>query len=197
MRLKGRGGYPEDNPFFPTLHEDRFRQPLEIKKGSMIFTCSMGDIFDSHVEGAWREKVYNVISKSQRHIYQILTKQCIVEPGNGGFHNNIWLGITIDGSSSYWKKPLASLKSSSANVKFISFEPIIGTNIPSNLEGIDWIIIGAQTGNGSRPPDMKIVMKIIKMAERNTIPIFIKPNIRHYFDKGNGEKYRNLEEFPR
>ncbi len=196
IRLKGRGGYPLDDPFYPTFHENRLNEPQSVKRNSMIFTCSMGDIFDPFIKDIWREKVYDVIKGSPGHTFQILTKQRVIEPGNGGFNDNIWLGVSIDGSSSYWKKPLESLKSSTAKVKFISFEPLIGENITLNFNGIDWIIIGAQTGNGSKPPDMKVVMKIIKKARKENVPVFIKPNIRKYFDNGFGLEYKDLEEFP-
>ena len=196
IRLKGRSGYPIDDPFCPTFHKGRLNEPLSVKDGVMIFTCSMGDIFDPNIEIAWRKKVYETIKKTPQHTYQILTKQCVVEPGNEGFRDNIWLGVSIDGSSEYWKAPLSALKNSSAKVKFISFEPLIGEKITLDFDGIDWIIIGAQTGNGAKPPKMSTVMKIIKKAKCQGIPVFIKPNIRKYFNGSSGD-LKNLEEFPK
>lgn len=195
IRLRGRSGYPADDPFFPTFHYDRLNEPLDVKNGSMIFTCSMGDIFDPKTKAAWRNMIYGVIKKTPHHTYQILTKQCIIEPRNSGFQDNIWLGVSIDGSSNYWKEPLTSLKKSSAKVKFISFEPLVGEKITLDFDGIDWIIIGAQTGNGAKPPKMSIVMKIIKKAKSNGIPVFIKPNIRKYFNGSSGG-LKTMEEFP-
>ena len=197
LRLKGRAGYNKNNPFKPTFHSDRLDQPLKKTKPSMIFTCSMGDFFDFEVKNTWREEVYNIMDKSKWHVYQMLTKKNIIEPElRSAFPKNLWLGISIDGTSDYWIEPLKTLKNSSALMKFISFEPILGGHIPDDLSGIDWAIIGAQTGIGAKSVNQKIVNKIVDLISSYNIPLFVKPNIREQIKKTSEPEWLLREEFP-
>jgi len=197
LRLKGRSGYDKENPFKPTFHSDKLNQPLKKTKPFMIFTCSMSDFFDFEVKSEWREDVYNVMDKSKWHAYQILTKQPIIEPEfRATFPKNLWLGISIDGTSKYWKEPLETLKNSSAAMKFISFEPILGDVIPDDLSEIDWAIIGAQTGVGAKNVNPRIVNKVVDLITSNNIPLFVKPNIRYQIKKNSDPEWLLREEFP-
>ena len=197
LRLKGRSGYDKENPFKPTFHSDRLNQPLKKTKPSMIFTCSMSDFFDFEVKSAWREDVYNIMDKSKWHAYQILTKQPIIEPELiDTFPKNLWLGISIDGTSKYWKEPLDTLKNSSATMKFISFEPILGDVIPDDLSEIDWAIIGAQTGVGAKNVNPRFVNKVVDLISSYNIPLFVKPNIRCQIKNDSDNEWLLREEFP-
>ncbi len=196
-RLKGRSGYDKETPFKPTFHSQRLMQPLTKTKPSMIFTCSMGDFFDFEVKNSWREDIYKVMDKAKWHAYQILTKQPIIEPEfRTTFPKNLWLGITIDGTSKYWKEPLETLKNSSASMKFISFEPLLGNALPDDLTGIDWAIIGAQTGIGAKSIDLKIVNIVVDLISTYNIPLFVKPNIRCQLQKNSNAEWILREEFP-
>lgn len=196
-RLKGRAGYSLINPFTPTFHENRLSEPLDLKKSSMIFTCSMGDIFDPHVCEEWRERVYQVIEECPHHVFQILTKQKIIEPlERDGFPKNVWLGVSIDGTSDYWEIPLSSLENCSATIKFISFEPIIGHHIPTNFSFIDWAIIGAQTGPGARSPDQDFIFSLINRFINSDIPYFVKHNIQKFYSKNDNISKVFNEQFP-
>jgi protein gp37 len=196
-RLRGRAGYPENNPFTPTYHPNRLFEPLRLSNPSMIFTCSMGEFFDPLVPDDWRESVYGIMTKTPWHVYQILTKQRINEPiGHVHFPTNAWIGISIDGTSDYWLPNLKSLVKSSAEKKFVSFEPIIGDILPDSLEGIDWVIIGAQTGPGSIAPNPHVVRELVSQLIHQQIPMFIKPNIRKYFQSETDDWWITMEQFP-
>lgn len=198
LRLKGRSGYNKENPFRPTFHSQRLNQPLTKTIPSMIFTCSMGDFFDSEVKSTWREDVYKIMDKAKWHAYQMLTKQPIIEPEfRTEFPKNLWLGVSIDGTSDYWKKPIETLKNSSATMKFISFEPILGDSLPDDLSGIDWAIIGAQTGIGAKSVDIQTVNKVVDLITSYNIPLFVKPNIRWQIQKNSNAEWILREEFPR
>ena len=197
-RLKGRAGYDRDDPFKPTFHSDKLEQPKAKIKPSMIFTCSMGDFFDPEVEDDWRENVYEVMDKTCWHAYQVLTKQPISEPEfRPAFPKNMWLGITIDGTSNYWEKPLDTLRKSSAAMKFISFEPILGDSFPEDLSGIDWVIIGAQTGPGAKEVNQQAVEKLVDLIMSNNIPLFVKPNIRLQIKQSSDSDWLLREDFPK
>lgn len=197
-RLKGRSGYDKETPFKPTFHPQRLFQPLTATKPSMIFTCSMGDFFDSEVKSAWREDVYKVMDTAKLHTYQLLTKQPIIEPEfRTNFPKNMWLGISIDGTSKYWKKPLDTLKNSSASVKFISFEPLLGDELPDDLNDIDWAIIGAQTGIGAKNVNPHVVNRVIDLITSNGIPLFVKPNLRLQIPQNSKSDWVLREEFPK
>jgi protein gp37 len=177
--LRGRYGYDKDNPFKPTFHPNKLKEPLEHKKSCLIFTCSMGDFFDPAVPEEWRDAVFGVMDETPRHIYQILTKQVPIEPKfRDTFPQNLWLGVTVDGTSDYWEKPLQALKHSSACIKFISFEPVLGNDIPDDLSDINWCILGAQSGTGARPVNQDYVLKIMNLVDHYKIPVFIKDNLR-------------------
>lgn len=197
IRLKGRSGYDKENPFKPTFHPKRLNQPLTVMKPSMIFTCSMGDFFDLEVKSIWREDVYKVMDNAKWHTYQVLTKQPIIEPEfRRKFPKNLWLGVSIDGTLDYWKEPLETLKNSSALMKFISFEPLIGNIFPDDLTDIDWAIVGAQTGIGARSIDPLIVNKVVDLIISNNIPLFVKPNIRWQIPINSDSEWVLREEFP-
>lgn len=196
-RLRGRAGYNKENPFQPTFHANRLNEPFEMQRPSMIFVCSMGDFFGPGVSENWRESVYSIMTRTPWHVFQVLTKREISEPEErGNFPRNMWMGVSIDGTSNYWEKPLSSLKSCGANRKFISFEPLIGDNLPEDLLGIDWAIIGAQTGRGSKPPEQVIVRDIVSRLHRSKIPIFVKYNIRKHFNTTADNWWIMREEFP-
>lgn len=198
IRLKGRSGYDKDTPFKPTFHHQRLVQPLTKTKQSMIFTCSMGDFFDAEVKSNWREDIYKVMDKTKWHAYQILTKQPIIEPEfRANFPKNLWLGISIDGTSKYWEEPLETLKNSTAIMKFISFEPLLGDFLPYDLSGIDWAIIGAQSGVGAKRIDPQIVNRVVELISSYDIPLFVKPNIRWQIPKKPGSEWVLREEFPK
>ncbi len=194
-RLKGRAGYPIDDPFKPTYHKNRLSDPCKIRKSSMIFTCSMGEFFDPQVPEEWREEVYKVIETNPHHIFQILSKQLILQPRDRyEFPSNLWLGVSIDGTSDYWEEPIQTLRSVKNNIKFISFEPILGDILPKEYSYVDWVIIGAQTGPGAKRPDEDIVRRIVNKTLSTNLPLFIKPNIKKYFPQ---DDWIHREDFPK
>lgn len=196
-RLRGRAGYSEIDPFIPSFHSDRLPEPLKTQRPSMIFTCSMGDFFGPEVLESWREDVYAIMEKTPWHTYQVLTKRVLINPTMREFiPKNMWVGISIDGTSGYWKESLKALKGCNAERKFISFEPLLGNDVPDNFSMIDWAIIGAQTGPGARPPDKLIVRKLAERLQDGGIPIFVKPNIRKHFKATKDRHWVTKEEFP-
>jgi len=173
-RLRGRYGYPQDDPFAVTFHEDRLHEPSQRKKPAKIFTCSMGELFDLTVKSKWIRWIFSVMQSTPRHTFQVLTKQPDTAH-DWNFPENVWLGVSQDGKYTdvvdIWP-----LLWSNARVKFVSFEPLLGPVAP-RLKGLDWVIIGAQTGPGAVPPRKEWVEDIIREARIEDVPVFLKDNL--------------------
>lgn len=174
-RLKGRCGYPEDDPFRPTFHRDRLEEPYHRRKPVKIFTVSMGEFFDHEVPIEWREEVLDVISNCRHLTFQILTKR-YYNLHTYDYPSNLWLGVSQDCKTTD-PDAIRALWLTDARTKFVSFEPLLGPRPDVDLHGIDWVIIGAQTGPGAKPPKPEWVQAIIHEARDWNIPVFLKNNL--------------------
>jgi protein gp37 len=183
-RLAGRYGYPEAPRHFDvTLHLDRLDQPLRWKKPRMIFVCSMGDLFHEDIPAPSAYKVFNTIAKSPQHTYQILTKRptrmrnFVLSLEDLQFDNfyrlfpNIWIGVTICNAAELWK--ITTLRDTPVAVRFVSFEPLLKPVDP-NLDGIDWVICGAETGPGKRPMELDWARLLRDQCIAAGVPFFFK-----------------------
>jgi len=140
-RLAGRCGYPQDDPFRPgTFHANRLNDPLKIKKSSMIFVCSMGDLFHEDVSELIIDEILDVIAACPQHVFIMLTKrpQNIEQKlyastpkcgcrhlGGGDYMPNVWLGVTAENQARANER-IPILLSIPAAVRFVSVEPILG-----------------------------------------------------------------------
>lgn len=127
----------------------KFDAPLKWEEPTIIFTCSWSDWFIEEAD-EWRAEAWRIIKNTPRHIYQILTKrpERILQnlpPDWGDGYKNVWLGVSIENQAQFHRK--YGLDEVPAKVKFISFEPLIGGIETSDLNNIDWIIIGGESGN--------------------------------------------------
>ena len=171
-RFKGTEAFPEG--FKPTFHPDRLLDPYEMKKPSRIFACSMTDLFGPWLPDNWVGEVLFSIGNVPRHTFIILTKSARnLLKWQRYFPTNLWLGITVTEQKDVER--ISYLRTVDQNVKLISFEPLLGP-INVNLEGIDRIIIGAQT-NPTRIPKKDWVVALINQARELGISIFLKKNL--------------------
>ena len=173
-RLRGRYGYPVDDPFRPTLHLDRLKTPYGWKKPRKIFVCSMGDIFGDDNCLIWARKIEKVIEENPHHTFQLLTKNPIGYCWLNKLSSNIWCGVTVDGSEGSVIKILI-LRIIVPGIKFVSFEPLLAMVNP-DLRGINWIIIGADSTRGAKRPPQKWADVLIEQARDLKIPVFVKDN---------------------
>lgn len=182
-RQKGRNGYDIDDPFFPTLHFNMMTRPDKVKKPQKIFSVSMGDFFDPNVPDVWRYLVLNAMRYNPQHTFLMLTKQ--LRNMAAYFHNhahhevpdNLWLGISQDGLTTDAKDIELFGWLDFIPRKFISFEPLLGEIKDMNLNCIEWIIIGAQTGAKKKQPKRSWIVDIMREADSLNIPIFLKNNL--------------------
>lgn len=197
-RLRGRFGYPEDEPFRVTFHPDRLKQPLKWKKPRLIFISSMGDLFHDNVKNhlEWPLSIFKVTRLANQHIYLILTKriQNVVEylrhPLSFQFGNNIWLGVTAENQKRADGR-IPILLQIPAAVRFVSVEPCLSKiNLTPYLHcGIGWVVIGAESGPKKRYFNPKWAERIISQCEEAKIPVFYKQDSNQKMPMVNGKIY--------
>ena len=163
------------NGFELTLHEDALIEPLQWKKPHNIFVCSMSDIFHEKVPFDFVDRIMYTIRQTPQHRYQILTKRSerMVEYFKTRLvPQNVWLGVTVECQSS--KSRIDDLRGLNAKVKFLSCEPLIEDLGFMNLEGIDWIIVGGESGPLARPMMLDWVVNIKQQVEQQGAAFFFK-----------------------
>lgn len=158
--------------FAPKFHLERIYEPLKLREPSIIFAVDMGDLFGEWVPSKWIYDVLHVAEKACWHKFIFLTKNPkrlteFVYPAN------VWLGVTVDRQKRV--EGIKSLLATNAKVKFVSFEPLL-ENVNLDLNGLNWIIIGAQT-NPERQPEKEWVDKLVTQARQNDIKVFMKNNL--------------------
>jgi protein gp37 len=174
-RLNAMGLEKYSNGFNLTLHSDCLDEPLQWKKSHNIFVCSMSDLFHKDVPFEFIDKVMMTIKETPQHRYQILTKRAerMAEyfqsrdiPGNA------WLGVTVEAQSS--KTRIDILRNLNAPIRFLSCEPLIEDLGILNLNNIDWVIVGGESGSKARPMKEEWVLSIKEQAESQGSSFFFK-----------------------
>jgi len=175
-RLAGRYGYPKDNPFQVTLHPDRLEHPSKWKKPLMIFLCSMSDYFHEDVPEDYIFQVLNIIKQCPQHTFQILTKRSErmlnISQKIKQWPANAWLGVTVEARK--YKNRIDHLKQVNASIKFLSCEPLLEDLGKIDLDGIDWVIVGGESGPKSRAMSPKWVPNIRDQCLAKNVPYFFK-----------------------
>jgi len=183
------------NGFEPTFHPERLKEPWELKKSSKIFVCSIADLFAPWTPKDWMTEVVKSIEMCPiKHTFQLLTKSPEGIPEFHIFPKNVWIGVTVTNEfPTYDYRNIAKIVHVACGVRFVSFEPLLGS-LPRgiSLRGVDWIIIGKLTG--SRKVELKEawVEDIVDEAKRCNIPVFMKNNLCPPF-----EKSELIQEFPK
>ena len=135
----------------------------------------MSDLFHEEVPSAFIESVFQTMNLTQRHVFQVLTKRPTrVLELDSTLHwtQNIWLGTSIE--SMRWIDRLDFLKETSAHVKFLSLEPLLGPLPSLQLDGIDWVIVGGESGPGARAMRGSWVRQIRDLCVKSDVPFFFK-----------------------
>lgn len=174
-RLKGMGQVKYRNAFKLTLHPEDLDEPKKWRKAHNIFVCSMGDLFHEEVPFEFVDKIMNTIRETSWHRYQILTKRA--ERMEEYFSTreipaNVWLGVTVEVKRT--KNRIDCLRHLPATVRFLSCEPLLEDLGQMDLDGIDWIIVGGESGMKARPMKEEWVLNIKKQADEFGIAFFFK-----------------------
>lgn len=166
------------NGFNVTLHPERLNEPKKVKKPTMFFVCSMGDLFHQDVPFEFVDKVMQTIEECPQHTFQLLTKRtarmhdyfCY---GGRTVPANCWLGTTVEGAMVVKRIPwLAEIKE--APVRFLSCEPLLTDLENIDLFNIDWVICGGESGNQARPMQKEWVLNIKRQCDAQGVPLFFK-----------------------
>lgn len=174
-RLKAMGLEKYTNGFAVTLHEECLGEPIVWKKPHNIFVCSMSDLFHEDVPFEFIDKILEVIVKTPQHRYQILTKRAERMTEYFTTRNipeNAWLGVTVEASSSRYR--IDYLRNLNAVVKFLSCEPLVEDLGELNLAGIDWVIVGGESGPKARQMQESWALNILRQAEEQDARFFFK-----------------------
>jgi protein gp37 len=162
-RLKAMGLKGYENGFTLTLQPDRLDEPLSRKKSSMYFVNSMSDLFHPDVPNLYIEKVLSVISNANWHTFQVLTKRAKRMAQffkNKTIPSNLWVGVTAE-NRKHGLPRIEHLRHICASTRFVSMEPLIEDLGPIDLSGINWVIVGGESGIKARPmkPEWAISIK--------------------------------------
>jgi protein gp37 len=174
-RLHAMGQPNYRNGFEVTMHPHALELPLAWKKPQTIFVNSMSDLFHEDVSEDFILKVFETMNKADWHRYQILTKRSerMVAMNEILPHSaHIWLGVTVENAD--YKKRIDDLRKMNSEVKFISFEPLLGRLGRLNLKGIDWAIVGGESGPGARPIKEDWILEIKDQCDEQKVPFFFK-----------------------
>lgn len=163
------------NGFEVTLHEHMFEYPLSWKKPRTIFVNSMSDLFHEDIPDDFICRVFEVMKKAHWHRFQVLTKRAERLAALGPrlpWPKNVWMGVTVERDD--YRHRIDLLRGTDAAVKFLSMEPLLSDVPGMNLSGIDWVIVGGESGPGARPMEQAWVESIQSQCEDKTTPFFFK-----------------------
>jgi len=151
IRLQGMGVPKYKNGFKLTIHPEALQEPLHWRKPRLVFVCSMSDLFHPDVPTNFIRKLFEIMSNLEQHTFQVLTKRPKRMKELSKFlfwTRNIWVGTTVENDKYYHR--IYNLVEVPAKVRFISAEPLLGPlhNLP--LKGINWVIVGGESGPGAR-----------------------------------------------
>jgi protein gp37 len=174
-RLQAMGQPNYRNGFELTIHEHALGLPLQWKKPQMIFVNSMSDLFHEGVEDEFILRVFDVMRQAEWHRFQVLTKRAerlLSMNDSLPWAPNIWMGVSVETESCLPR--IDCLRNTGAATKFLSLEPLLGPLPGLNLQGIDWVIVGGESGPGARPLAQKWVTDIRDNCEQSRVPFFFK-----------------------
>jgi len=175
FRLRAMGQPNYMHGFEVTCHPDTLNLPLQWKKSQLIFVNSMSDLFHGKVPTSFIREIFDVMVEAHWHRYQVLTKrsQRLATLSNQlEWTDNIWMGVTVE-SIDYIQR-IDHLRESGAKIRFLSLEPLLGPINNINLQGIDWVIVGGESGPGARPMEEKWVLDIKEQCLYAGVKFFFK-----------------------
>jgi protein gp37 len=174
-RLKAMGQANYLNGFALTIHEQVLALPLTWRKPQRIFVNSMSDLFHQEVPDSFIKATVDVMHQASWHQFQVLTKRSDrLQQIDAGLRwsPNVWLGVSVENDA--YVRRIDQLRQTGAKVKFLSLEPLLGALPALDLRGIDWVIVGGESGPGARPMRIEWVRDIRDQCHLAGVPFFFK-----------------------
>ena len=174
-RLQAMGMPKYSHGFQSTTHESALQEPFKWKRPTVVFVNSMSDLFHKAIPTEFIQQVFEVMNETPQHTYQVLTKRpsrVYQLDAKLEWTPNIWLGTSVE--SERWLPRMDWLKATSAKTKFLSLEPLLGPLPSLDLAGIDWAIVGGESGPGARPMEADWAREIRDNCVANQVPFFFK-----------------------
>lgn len=176
-RLQAMGVANYRDGFAVRTHENALDLPTTWRKPRMIFVNSMSDLFHEEIPVEFLKRVFDVMRRTPRHTFQILTKRAdrLLELDRSGaldWRPNVWMGVTVESAKRLDR--IERLRSTGAALKFVSFEPLLGPLGDVDLRGIDWAIVGGESGPGARPMERDWAAAIRDLCVKQNVKFFFK-----------------------
>lgn len=174
-RLQAMGQPNYADGFKLTLHENALEIPLGWKKPQTVFVNSMSDLFHKNVPMSFIQKVFGIMRQASWLQFQVLTKRAerLASLSNKlEWAPNIWMGVSVESKEYIYR--IDNLRNTEAKIKFLSIEPLLGPVGKISLKGIDWVIVGGESGPGARPMKQEWVLEIRDQCTSANVPFFFK-----------------------
>ena len=190
-RLKAMENNTYKNGFKVTLHEELLEKPLKWRQPQMVFVNSMGDLFHEDVPVSFIFDTFKIMKQAEWHTFQVLTKRTkrLKELSKEiEWPKNVWIGVTIE--SEEYVSRLNDILDTDAYIQFISFEPLLSQIKNICFKGINWVIVGGESGPKSRTMKKEWVFDIYEQCKTDNIPFFFK-QWGGFHKKKNGRLFQN------
>lgn len=174
-RLQLMGVEKYKDGFALRTHAEVLKEPYSWRTPRTVFVNSMSDLFHEHMPFDFIKRVFKVMNENPMHTFQLLTKRAdiLLEYSDKlPWAKNIWMGVTVENQDNVSR--IDFLRETGAHVKFLSIEPLIGNIETLNLNNIDWVIVGGESGPGARPILKSWVMAIKDQCQLQETPFFFK-----------------------
>jgi protein gp37 len=178
-RFRGTPGHPFENGFDLTLRPERLEQPLGWRNPRMIFVNSMSDLFHKEIPPGFISSVFDTMERAHWHTFQILTKRSSLmrnflrrRYGQSRGPSHMWFGVSVEDGGR--KSRIRHLQDAPAGVRFLSIEPLIGPMGGLDLTGIDWVIVGGESGPGARSMECEWVREVRDQCRTGKVAFFFK-----------------------
>ena len=175
LRLQAMGHPNYGNGFAVTIHEHMLNVPLEWTKARIVFVNSMSDLFHEDVPLDFVQRVFSVMRQASHHTFQVLTKRSArllrLAP-EIEWPENVWMGVSVETRNQAFR--IDHLRQTGACTKFLSLEPLLGPLHQLELHGVDWVIVGGESGPRARPLKEKWVIDIRDQCLSTDVPFFFK-----------------------
>ena len=203
-RFRGVKGHPYEQGFDLRLVPEKLGEPLRWRTPKMIFVNSMSDLFHDSVQDSYIDAVARVMVAAKWHTFQVLTKRSErlrkllnAKLSFAAREPHIWWGVSVE-DRTYGHPRIEDLQNANAAVRFLSVEPLLDDVGKINLTGINWVIVGGESGPGARPMKRDWVISVRDQCRRARVPFFFKQwgGVRKA-TSGRKLDGRTYDEFPR